>query len=829
MLAAGAVLPVGAAAVLAGLAASAAVGTAAGAAVTGSFAVTGSLSVARTDATTTLLSGGDVLVAGGQDASGTPLADAEVYHPSTGQWTTTAPLPLPVSQAAAVLLRNGDVLVAGGLTLSSGSIVPTAAAELYDPATGTWVGTAPLLAPACDESAVLLPASGDVLEAGGFTGSGNNTATAASSELYDPNAGKWAATVSQPSLGVADGAMAALSNGEVLLAGGVSQSAGGSPSVTNLSQLFQPATGVWSATDTMPAGVADATATVLGDNRVLVAGGESSAAGTASGATQLFDPSTDAWSSGGALPAPSFGATASLLTDGDVLYAGGLTDGSGDSTAAAALFTPSTNQWTATGTMQLARGHAGAAALTNGNALVAGGSVGSSVTGESELYAISAPTVAPAITSPATADVEQGVKTTITITTSGSPTPSLSESGTLPPGLSFTANANGTATISGTPGASGTGQYQVTVVATNGVGNPAVQQLVLDYTSPPSITTAAVLNARANSHVGFTIRASGVPKPTIGELGALPAGLGFKAAGAGSATLSGTPAPSAVGTHQIELVASNGVGTQAVQYLSIVVTAAAQPAVVASGLGYWYAMANGQVTSKGAAAPIAASTPQHPRSIVAMAVTPDRGGYYLVSSFGGVFNYGDAKFFGSLAHQHLGSPAVAFAVTPSGNGYYLVTRFGQVYPFGDARYYGSPANLHVAPTTAFGVAQHDAGYWVVTSKGNVFNYGAARFAGSTAHRPVPAVTAFAQTSDGAGYWLVTVKGNVYAFGDVPYYGSLADRAVPPVIAFAPTLDDQGYWVATSKGNVFNFGDARFFGSSAHDTLPSAISAFAAEF
>src|ERR1019366_669840 len=47
---------------------------------------------------------------------------------------------------------------------------------------------------------------------------------------------------------------------------------------------------------------------------------------------------------------------------------------------------------------------------------------------------------APAITSPATATFSTGVAGTYTVTTSGYPAPSLSETGTLPTGLAFTDN-----------------------------------------------------------------------------------------------------------------------------------------------------------------------------------------------------------------------------------------------------------------------------------------------------------------------------------------------------------------------------------------------------
>src|SRR2546426_3039919 len=60
---------------------------------TGVWSLTGSMSTARYAHTATLLSSGKVLVAGGIDASGAPLASAELYDPAAGTWSTTGSMP----------------------------------------------------------------------------------------------------------------------------------------------------------------------------------------------------------------------------------------------------------------------------------------------------------------------------------------------------------------------------------------------------------------------------------------------------------------------------------------------------------------------------------------------------------------------------------------------------------------------------------------------------------------------------------------------------------------------------------------------------------------
>jgi hypothetical protein len=47
--------------------------------------------------------------------------------------------------------------------------------------------------------------------------------------------------------------------------------------------------------------------------------------------------------------------------------------------------------------------------------------------------------------------------------------------------------------------------------------------------------------------------------------------------------------------------------------------------------------------------------------VVSIAASPDGGGYWLVARDGGVFNYGDAGFFGSMGGQPLAAPVVAGA------------------------------------------------------------------------------------------------------------------------------------------------------------------------
>jgi hypothetical protein len=94
---------------------------------------------------------------------------------------------------------------------------------------------------------------------------------------------------------------------------------------------------------------------------------------------------------------------------------------------------------------------------------------------------------APAITSGAGATFTVGSGGAFTVTAIGSPTPSLSEAGALPAGVTFTDDGDGTATLAGAPAPGTNGTYLLTVAAHNGAGSDATQMfsLVVSSAAPP--------------------------------------------------------------------------------------------------------------------------------------------------------------------------------------------------------------------------------------------------------------------------------------------------------------------------------------------------------
>ncbi len=155
------------------------------------------------------------------------------------------------------------------------------------------------------------------------------------------------------------------------------------------------------------------------------------------------------------------------------------------------------------------------------------------------------------------------------------------------------------------------------------------------------------------------------------------------------------------------------------------------------------------------------------RPVVTAATTSDRRGYWLVAGDGGVFNYGDARFYGSTGAIHLNRPIVGMTHTSDSRGYWLVASDGGIFSFGDAPFYGSTGSLVLnKPIVGMARTADGGGYWLVASDGGVFAFGDARFFGSTGSltlaQPIVGMT---ETPDGGGYWLVAADGGVFAFGD----------------------------------------------------------------
>ena len=273
--------------------------------------------------------------------------------------------------------------------------------------------------------------------------------------------------------------------------------------------------------------------------------------------------------------------------------------------------------------------------------------------------------------------------------------------------------------------------------------------------------------------------------------------------------------------------ASTTAGAAAASGPSRAVAIAATP----DGDGYWVASSTGGVYPFGDAhsyGSMSGTVLNAP--VVGMAATPSGQGYWLVASDGGVFSYGNASFFGSTGGIRLNAPIVGMAATPSGNGYWLVASDGGVFSYGDASFHGSTGSIRLnGPMVGMTATASGNGYWLVASDGGIFSYGDASFHGSTGsvrlNQPMVGMTS---TPSGNGYWLVAADGGIFSYGDASFHGSTGSiRLNEPIDGMALGPGGGGYWLVAADGGLFNFGSAAFDGSATGDINPLLVNQLAA--
>jgi hypothetical protein len=254
-------------------------------------------------------------------------------------------------------------------------------------------------------------------------------------------------------------------------------------------------------------------------------------------------------------------------------------------------------------------------------------------------------------------------------------------------------------------------------------------------------------------------------------------------------------------------------------------------ATASTTYGYWLAGADGGVFNYGQAAfyGSAGSVPLN-NPIVGFVPTRSAAGYWMVASDGGIFAFGDAAFLGSMGGKPLNRPISGMAATPTGKGYWLVASDGGVFAFGDAPFFGSLVGENLSkPIVDLAVTPSGQGYWMTTSDGQVYGFGDAAYYGSVSEAVDlnKRIQALAPTPTGHGYWLVAADGGIFAFGDAGYYGAAAGKADKRVVDIASTASGRGYYLATANGQIFPFGDATNYGDASHANLSNKIVALAA--
>jgi hypothetical protein len=302
--------------------------------VTHSFSATGSLQVTTDDKTATrslasaaLLLDGRVLIAGGQDTNFNALQSAQLYQPSLGAFTITGSMTAARVDGTATRLCDGRVLIAGGSD-KNGFITQTA--ELYDPVHGTFSATGNMNVTRDAQTATLLHDC-RVLMAGGANG-----AVLDSAELYDPVKGTFTLAPHTMVSERVNHAASLLADGRVLITGGKD----GTNKVLSSAELFNPLTGTFTATGDMAGPRLGHSSIALANGQVLIAAGSSDVfVSTKLASAELYNPATGKFSAGGTMNVGRAEQAAVKLLNEQVVFAGGI-NSAGFSSASGEVYQP---------------------------------------------------------------------------------------------------------------------------------------------------------------------------------------------------------------------------------------------------------------------------------------------------------------------------------------------------------------------------------------------------------------------------------------------------------------------------------------------------------
>ncbi|MEZ6194273.1 MAG: hypothetical protein R3F20_00885 [Planctomycetota bacterium] len=310
------------------------------------------------------------------------------YSSANGSLGTPRALHTATALAADSFDNEVEVFVAGG---GNGSILAPAAdatTELFSPLTRTFRPGPTMAAARALHQAVRLP-NGTVLLCGGTDNAGTVTT---SCEIFDPVTETLSATGGMTQARAGHVATL-LGNGKVLVTGGLPSFVGGTTMLAailngalNTGEIYDPATGTWSAVPgTMASKRFGHSQVLLNDGRVMITGGINGGftlfgqdLPTYTPTCNFYNPVTNAFQSAPSFATARAGHATSVLGNGDVLLTGGIVSGLlSIPTATSSCQRFNGSVWSSAPALPTAVAlHSQIAANGNGDAIVMGGVTG---------------------------------------------------------------------------------------------------------------------------------------------------------------------------------------------------------------------------------------------------------------------------------------------------------------------------------------------------------------------------------------------------------------------------------------------------------------------
>jgi hypothetical protein len=243
-----------------------------------------------------------------------------------------------------------------------------------------------------------------------------------------------------------------------------------------------------------------------------------------------------------------------------------------------------------------------------------------------------------------------------------------------------------------------------------------------------------------------------------------------------------------------------------------------------AGKGYWLVENNGVVENFGDAKFEGDAEQLNPNkraggrnstklgeSVVAIAAAARPNGYWIDTSTGIDYAFGNAKNYGSMP-RGTSTGVVGLTTSSNGKGYYQLYQNGYVHSFGDVKLYGEVANGGIyGGLVAMSVDERTGGYWLASANGDVLRFNApddGSLEGKKLSKPIVGIEA---APDGSGYRLVSSTGRVFCFKEKCEGDLVGRRLAGPVVGIVAD-GVNGYWILDAAGQVFPFGGARGYGN-----------------
>ena len=338
----------------------------------GAFVRGPKLNEGRYGQSATLLDDGRVLIAEGGTFNGQELHTGEIYDPARSQLTETRPsfFNRTYIRDAAARLPDGRVLIVGGCGspaqnaswfLTSSFCNGLRGAEVFDPTTDAFSLVSPMHDKRVWHTTTPLQ-DGRILVAGGSTADGSDLRYVTAAEVFDPNFVQFI-PVGSLAIGRTSATATLLDDGKVLIAGGQGENGN-----LNEAELFDPATGQFQTTGSMLSLRNAHTATLLTDGRVLMVGGDGATLGA-----ELYDPTSRTFTAAPSQPVipVRYYHSAVRLLDGRVLILGGVVNAVYEPVAE--IYDPTTGIFQVAGNLLTAVQFETATVLQDGRVLKAGG------------------------------------------------------------------------------------------------------------------------------------------------------------------------------------------------------------------------------------------------------------------------------------------------------------------------------------------------------------------------------------------------------------------------------------------------------------------------